>query len=185
MLVLVLCAMLHAALAGCVGDGTNPIIQERAIGVPAALERSPDLPLPLSERDANVVRVYLGGGRPAESWEATLDDFEEEFLAIPSSQYAAFEPIIDKLRSGAFDMTRLSVPGGALGSLFDRDLDERLVRDSRLVSQSMPDDQLVRRRGDYYFVFSKRFPAGGIDGVCPVDSYCRLLLIPVKSTQSR
>lgn len=181
---LVLCVLCSLMLVGCVAR-----LPHRALGVPGAASRTPDLALPLSERDYNLALLYLEDKRPPvgrwDLWDDT--DIAEELETVTPEVKMRFGPLLDvllRVTPGAIDLDA----DGLVGSLFEPAgaADEAL--DARFRGQIITGDLRVGKLQAYYFVFYRRYPQlSSKDATCEkdqgTDRYCRLVIVKEAATR--
>jgi hypothetical protein len=106
---LITLVILSLSLAGCCGSIPRPGF----VGVPEEVERSPDLSLPLSTEDTEILLAFLvNGGRPGRGW--SLDGAEPMRVEAVRQQYALLisalsreAPATDALRQSTGEIARL------------------------------------------------------------------------------
>ena len=164
----------------------------RALGIPGAASRTPDLPLPLQPADRNLALLYLDKKHPPrgqwENW--SKEEIDAELATVTAETRTRFQLILDRLAQAVPSARDLDATG-RVGFLFDPVGASDEALDARLHGQIITGDLRVGKLDNVYFVFYRRYPQchtdeGGIvcrDATCDKESYCRLVLVDEVATR--
>jgi hypothetical protein len=170
------------------GCGFTPI---RALGIPGAASRTPDLSLPLQAADRNLALLYLDKKHPPrgqwENW--SKEEIDAELATVTAATRTHFEPILDVLAQAVPSARDLDATG-RVGFLFDPVGASDEALDARLRGQIVTGDLRVGKLDKVYFVFYRRYPQchtgeGGTvcrDATC-AEGYCRLVIVDEVATR--
>lgn len=177
-------------LLGC---GFQPT---RALGIPGAASRTPDLTLPLPVADRRLALLYLDKKHPPQGhWENwSQEEIDAELATVTSAIRTRFQALLDALAQAVPSASDLDATG-RIGALFapagagDEALDARLhgqIITGDLRVGMVPRDQVQH----VYFVFYRRYPQcqcgerGMVcrDVACP-EGYCRLVIVDEVATR--
>lgn len=163
----------------------------RALGIPGAASRTPDLALPLQAADRNLALLYLDKKQPPrgqwENW--SMEEIDAELATVATAIKTRFQPILDVLAQ-AIPSPRDLDATGRVGLLFDPAGASDEALDARLRGQIVTGDLRVGKLDNVYFVFYRRYPQchmgeGGIvcrDATC-AEGYCRLVIVDEVATR--
>jgi len=163
----------------------------RALGIPGAASRTPDLVLPLQPADRDLALLYLDKKHPPrgqwENW--SKEEIDAELATVTTATRTRFQLILDVLAQAVPSARDLDATG-RVGFLFDPVGASDEALDARLRGQIITGDLRVGKLHNVYFVFYRRYPqcqtgAGGIvcrDATCAVG-YCRLVLVDEVATR--
>ena len=172
-------------LLGC---GFQPT---RALGIPGAASRTPDLLLPLPASDRNLALLYLDKKHPPrgqwENW--SKEEIDAELATVTAATRTRFQPLLDALAQ-AVPSTRDLDATGPIGVLFEPAGASDEALDARLRGQIVTGDLRVGQVQNVYFVFYRRYPQcqSGERGVVCRDvtcsaGYCRLVIVDEVATR--
>jgi hypothetical protein len=181
-------ALSGLSLVLMLGCGFTPT---RALGIPGAASRTPDLALPLQAADRNLALLYLDKKHPPrgqwENW--SKEEIDAELATVATALKTRFQPILDVLAQ-AIPSARDLDATGRVGLLFDPAGASDEALDARLRGQIVTGDLRVGKLDNVYFVFYRRYPQchmgeGGIvcrDATC-AEGYCRLVIVDEVATR--
>src|SRR5215467_1076106 len=164
----------------------------RALAIPGAASRTPDLTLPLQAADRNFALLYLDKKHPPrgqwENW--SQEEIDAELATVTAETRTRFQLILDRLAQAVPSARDLDATG-RVGFLFDPVGASDEALDARLHGQIITGDLRVGKLDNVYFVFYRRYPQchtdeGGIvcrDATCDKESYCRLVLVDEVATR--
>ena len=183
-----LVALSGLSLVLMLGCGFMPT---RALGIPGAASRTPDLALPLQAADRNLALLYLDKKHPPrgqwENW--SKEEIDAELATVTAETRTQFQPILDVLAQAVPSARDLDATG-RVGFLFDPVGASDEALDARLRGQIVTGDLRVGKLHHVYFVFYRRYPQchtgeGGIvcrDATC-AEGYCRLVIVDEVATR--
>ena len=183
-----LVALSGLSLVLMLGCGFTPT---RALGIPGAASRTPDLSLPLQAADRNLALLYLDKKHPPrgqwENW--SKEEIDAELATVMAAVKTRFQPILDVLAQAIPSAHDLDATG-RVGLLFDPAGASDEALDARLRGQIVTGDLRVGKLHNVYFVFYRRYPQchtgeGGIvcrDATC-AEGYCRLVIVDEVATR--
>ena len=163
----------------------------RALAIPGAASRTPDLMLPLSTLDRNLALLYLEKIHPPqgqwENWSA--EEVQAELATVTPTTRTRFQPLLDVLAQ-AMPSARDLDATGRVGTLLEPAGASDEALDTRFRGQITTGDLRVGQVHTFYFVFYRRYPQcqcaeRGIvcrDTACPAG-YCRLVIVDAVATQ--
>jgi len=170
------------------GCGFTPT---RALGIPGAASRTPDLPLPLPAADRNLALLYLDKKHPPRGqWEHwSKEEIDAELATVTAETKTHFQPILDVLAQVVPSARDLDATG-RVGFLFDPVGASDEALDARLRGQIVTGDLRAGKLHNVYFVFYRRYPQchtgeGGTvcrDATC-AEGYCRLVIVDEVATR--
>ena len=168
------------------------VMPTRALGIPGAASRTPDLSLPLQTADRNLALLYLDKKHPPrgqwENW--SKEEIDAELATVTAETRTRFQLILDRLAQAVPSARDLDATG-RVGFLFDPVGASDEALDARLHGQIITGDLRVGKLHNVYFVFYRRYPQchtgeEGIvcrDATCDEKSYCRLVLVDEVATR--
>jgi hypothetical protein len=171
-------------LAGCVSG--QP---QRAIGIPGAASRTPDLTLPLSPEGYDYALLYLDNKRPPlglwDRWDK--DEIAEERQIVTPDTRRQFQSILELLQQ-TLPRTSDLTAGGKVGALFVPPGASDEALDTRFQGQIVTGDIRVGILHGYYFVFYRRYPQPpekdvACEKAAGEDQYCRLVIVKEVATR--
>jgi hypothetical protein len=183
--IVVLSGLSLVLMLGC---GFTPT---RALGIPGAASRTPDLSLPLQAADRNLALLYVDKKHPPrgqwENW--SKEEIDAELATVTAATRTNFQPILDVLAQAVPSARDLDATG-RVGFLFDPVGASDEALDARLRGQIVTGDLRVGKLHKVYFVFYRRYPQcrpgeEGIacrDATCP-EGYCRLVIVDEVATR--
>ena len=163
----------------------------RALGIPGAASRTPDLALPLQAVDRNLAFLYLDKKHPPrgqwENW--SKEEIDAELATVMAAVKTRFQPILDVLTQAIPNARDLDATG-RVGLLFDPAGASDEALDARLRGQIVTGDLRVGKLDNVYFVLYRRYPQchigeGGVvcrDATC-AEGYCRLVIVDEVATR--
>ena len=163
----------------------------RALGIPGAASRTPDLALPLQAADRNLAFLYLDKKHPPrgqwENW--SKEEIDAELATVMAAVKTRFQPILDVLTQAIPNARDLDATG-RVGLLFDPAGASDEALDARLRGQIVTGDLRVGKLDNVYFVLYRRYPQchigeGGVvcrDATC-AEGYCRLVIVDEVATR--
>jgi hypothetical protein len=138
------------------GCGFTPT---RALGIPGAASRTPDLALPLQAADRNLALLYVDKKHPPrgqwENW--SKEEIDAELATVMTAIKTRFQPILDVLAQ-AIPSARDLDATGRVGLLFDPAGASDEALDARLRGQIVTGDLRVGKLDNVYFIFYRRYP---------------------------
>ena len=163
----------------------------RALGIPGAASRTPDLLLPLPASERNLALLYLEKKHPPQGqWENwSQEEIDAELATVTAATKDRFQPLLDALAQAVPSARDLDATG-RIGVLFDPAGASDEALDARLRGQIVTGDLRVGKAQNVYFVFYRRYPQcqcgeRGVvcrDATCP-EGYCRLVIVGEVATQ--
>jgi hypothetical protein len=157
---------------------------QRAYGIPGATQRSPDLAIPLSKPDLDRALLVLDNQTPPRGgWPA--EEAAELLANVAAETKQTYVPLLDALTS---TVSALELEGGGrVGGMLDSKGANEEALDARFKGDILTGDLRVGKKGDYLFVFYRRYPFKSKDHACPrareQDTYCRLVIVKEVATR--
>ena len=129
--------------------------------------------------------LHLDGKTPPPGgWPAS--EAAEESQNVHPDTVLKFGKILDALTSTTPSARELDA-AGRVGMLFDSSGANEDALDTRFHGDCMSGDLRVARKGEYLFVFYRRYPDGDAEGACArrgdEDTYCRLVIFKEVATR--
>src|SRR5215831_5868582 len=136
----------------------------RALAIPGAASRTPDLMLPLPTADRNFALLYLEKKHPPQGqWENwSQEEIDAELATVTAETRTRFQPLLDTLAQAVPSASDLEATG-RIGALFvpagasDEALDARFR--GQIVTGDLRVGKVLRDKAqNVYFVFYRRYP---------------------------
>ena len=169
----------------------------RALAIPGAASRTPDLMLPLQAADRNVALLYLDKKHPPQGqWENwSQEEIDAELATVTTATRTRFQALLEALAQAVPSASDLNATG-RIGALFAPAGASDEALDARFRGQIVTGDLRVGKAArdqaqqNVYFVFYRRYPQCqcGERGVvcrdvkCP-EGYCRLVIVDEVATR--